>query len=229
MSICENVPSLRWNARVLLADDHFMVRAGIRSLLESIEHVTVMGEASDGREALEMLGTLDVNLVFMDISMPGLNGLEALSRMKQQFPHVSVVILSMHKNPEYAWKALQSGASGYLLKKDGVAQLKSAISAILSGKTYVSPEVSKALQWQNPGLSLSSPYRTLDQLSGRQREILQLIAEGENTKSIAQILHISSKTVEFHRARLMKHLGIYEIAGLVRFAVRAGLIALEGD
>ena len=215
--------------RVLLADDHYLVRAGIRSLLQAMPDVTVVAEASDGREVLECLTRETIDLVLLDISMPGLNGLEALPRIKKDFPLVSVVILSMHQVSEYAVKALNLGASGYLLKKDSVAQLQTALKAVLAGGTYLSPGLSKSFFRQSldaPGQLLQ---RSLDRLSPRQREILQLLAEGETTKGIGLILNISAKTVEYHRAQLMKCLEIFDVPGLVRFAVQSGLVALETE
>jgi DNA-binding NarL/FixJ family response regulator len=215
--------------RVLLADDHYLVRAGIRTLLEAVPGVTVVAEASDGREALEAMKKEELDLVFMDISMPGLNGLEALTRIKTDFPRVPVIILSMHQSEDYAWNAFNLGASGYLLKKDGVAELQSAIKAVLAGETYLSPTVSKGLLRHSLNAPRQFLRRSLECLSPRQREVLQLLAEGETTKGIAMILNISDKTVEYHRAELMKGLNIFDVPGLVRFAVRSGLVALETE
>jgi DNA-binding NarL/FixJ family response regulator len=215
--------------RVLLADDHYLVRAGIRSLLESIPGVTVVAEASDGREALECMGNETFDLVFLDISMPGLNGLEALSRIRKEFPRVPVIMLSMHQSNEYAWNAMEAGASGYLLKKDGVAELQAAVKAVLSGETYVSPGIWKGLLRQPLQAPRQLLHRSLQCLSPRQREVLQLMAEGETTKGIALILKLSDKTVEYHRSELMKCLNIFDVAGLVRFAIRSGLVSLEAE
>jgi DNA-binding NarL/FixJ family response regulator len=213
--------------RVLLADDHDLVRAGVRVLLDSIPNVTVVGEATSGREVLEILSRETADIVLMDISMPDLNGLDALSQIKEQFPIISVIILSMHKNAEYAARALQLGAAGYLLKRDGMAELQNAIQSVLAGRNWISSGVSKDLCKDTMGAARNMFHRSLDRLSRRQREILQLLAEGETTKGIALILGISNKTVEYHRMQLMKCLEIFDLPGLVRFAVRSGLVALD--
>jgi DNA-binding NarL/FixJ family response regulator len=213
--------------RVMLADDHPIVRAGIRAELEQSPLVEVVGEATDGREALEMVQAKLPDVVFMDISMPGLNGLEATARISKEFPQVRVVILSRHENEEYFWHALRSGASGYLLKKAAVAEIGTAVQQVAGGEIYLSREISKRLLKKLPLQQLAYRPGPVEQLSQRQREILQLIAEGQTTKAIALTLKLSPKTVEYHRAKLMEQLGIYDIPGLVRFALRAGLITAE--
>jgi DNA-binding NarL/FixJ family response regulator len=213
--------------RVILADDHPIVRAGIRDVLKEIPGVEVAGEASDGREAIEMVKSRQPNVVFMDISMPGLNGLEATERILKAFPHVRVVILSRHDNEEYYWRALQMGASGYLLKQAAIAELKAALQRVAAGEIYLSREISTRLRHQLPLQRIAHARSPVEQLTARQREILQLIAEGQTTKAIALILKISAKTVEYHRAKLMQQLNIFDIPGLVRFALRAGLISQE--
>ena len=216
------------SARVLLADDHPIVRAGIRVELERLPKVQIVGEASDGRQALEMAGTLKPDVVFMDISMPGLNGLEATARMTKDFPQVRVVILSRHENEEYYWQALRSGACGYLLKKAAIAELAPALQRVLDGEIYLSREISARLRNKLPLQKVAHAKNPLEELTGRQREILQLIAEGQTTKAIALVLKVSPKTVEYHRAKLMQRLSIFDIPGLVRFAVRSGLVGQEG-
>ena len=216
------------SARVLLADDHPIVRAGIRVELERLPKVQIVGEASDGRQALEMAGTLKPDIVFMDISMPGLNGLEATARMTKDFPQVRVVILSRHENEEYYWQALRSGACGYLLKKAAIAELAPALQRVLDGEIYLSREISARLRNKLPLQKVAHAKNPLEELTGRQREILQLIAEGQTTKAIALVLKVSPKTVEYHRAKLMQRLSIFDIPGLVRFAVRSGLVGQEG-
>lgn len=204
--------------RILLADDHVLVRAGIRSLLENLPNVQVIGEVGDGRLALELIAQQQPDLVLMDISMPHLNGLEAVAQITQDFPAVRVLILSMHTNEEYVQRALRAGVAGYLLKDSATVELDLAIQAILRGETYLSPSVAKhvvAGYVQN-----SAP----DPLTARQREILRAIAEGHTTQEIAQRLSISVKTVETHRAQLMDRLEIYDVPGLVRYAMRLGLI-----
>jgi DNA-binding NarL/FixJ family response regulator len=211
--------------RVLLVDDHVLVRAGIRSLLEKIPEVEVVGEASNGREAVEMVKTRLSNLVLMDIAMSELGGLEALPRIVKNFPGVSVVILSAHANEEYVIRALRSGASGYMLKDAATTELELVVKAVAQGKTYLSPSISKTVI--DSYLERVGGEGPLEHLTVRQREILQLIAEGKNTKEIADTLQISVKTVEAHRLQLMARLNIHDVAGLVRYAVRTGLVSSE--
>jgi len=211
---------------VLLADDHVLVRAGIRTLLEKIPNVKVVGEAASGREALEMVKTKLPNLVLMDIAMTDLNGLEALLRITKDFPGVKVMILSAHANEEYVIRALRSGAAGYMLKDAATAELELAVSSVREGKSYLSPSISRTAidSYLERMGDVISP---LEQLTSRQREILQLIGEGKNTKEIASNLEISVKTVEAHRLQVMERLRIHDVPGLVRFAIRTGLVSAE--
>jgi DNA-binding NarL/FixJ family response regulator len=213
--------------RVMLADDHPIVRAGIREALKELPGVDVVGEASDGRAAIELVKTTHPDVVFMDISMPGLNGLEATERIIKTFPKVRVVILSRHDNQEYYWRALRMGASGYLLKNAVIAELKSALQRVAGGEIYLSREISTRLRTKLPLDQIASARSPVEQLTQRQREILQLIAEGQTTKEIALTLKLSAKTVEYHRMQLMQRLKIFDIPGLVRFAVRTGLVSQE--
>jgi DNA-binding NarL/FixJ family response regulator len=213
--------------RVILADDHTLVRAGIRALLEKLPNVTVVAEANDGREVLELVKTQLPDVVVMDIAMPGLNGLEAAERMAQEFPTVRVIILSMHHNEEYVWRALKAGVAGYLLKKAATAELETALQRIMNREVYLSREISERLPPPGLGEGLAQQKSPLEQLSSRQREILQLIAEGQNTKQIAELLKLSPKTIEYHRMKLMSALNVHDVPGLVRFALRVGLIQPE--
>lgn len=213
--------------RVMLADDHTLVRAGIRALLEKLPDLEVAGEASDGREILKLVRASPPDVVLMDIAMPGLNGLEATARLSREFPGVRVIILSMHQNEEYFWQALKAGASGYLLKKAATAELETALQRVVEGEIYLSREISDRLVQKFPFQQMAYGRHPLEQLTERQREILQLIAEGQTTKSIALIINVSPKTVEYHRAKLMERLKIYDIPGLVRFALRMGLVLEE--
>ena len=213
--------------RILLADDHTLVRAGIRALLEKLPGMEVVGEAGDGREVLNLVGTRRPDVVLMDIAMPGLNGLEAAARLAKEFPDVRVIILSMHHDEEYVWRALKSGAAGYLLKKAATAELATALERVARGEIYLSQEISARLPKSFPLNGIANRKSPLEQLTGRQREILQLIAEGRNTKGIAEVLKVSPKTVEFHRIKLMDCLNVHDVPGLVRFALRAGLIPQE--
>jgi DNA-binding NarL/FixJ family response regulator len=212
--------------RVLLADDHALVRAGIRSLLEKMPGVEVVGEASNGRETLALIRSELPNLVLMDIAMPELNGLDTLAKIVKHFPGVKVVILSAHANEEYVIRALRSGASGYMLKDAATAELQLAIDFVTQNKTYLSPSLSQTVI-DSYLQRLDGELSPLEQPTARQREILQLIAEGKNTKEIASTLAISVKTVEAHRLQLMARLDIHDVPGLVRYAIRAGLVSLE--
>jgi DNA-binding NarL/FixJ family response regulator len=212
--------------RVLLADDHTLVRAGIRALVEKLSEVEVIAEAKDGREALRLVREHKPDLVLMDIAMPGLNGYEATSRISKEFPDVRVIILSMYANEEYVREAVHAGAAGYLLKRCAAAELEKAIKTVASGDSYFSPLVAEHVARDGPGRT-NSDRASMERLTPRQREILQLIAERHSTKEIAQVLSISVKTVETHRAQLMDRLGIHDVPGLVRFAIRTGLVSLD--
>jgi DNA-binding NarL/FixJ family response regulator len=213
------------NISVLLADDHTLVRAGLRKLLESIPGISVVGEAGDGLALLALAEELKPSLVLMDIAMPGLNGLEATARLVKTLPGIRVMILSMHQNEEYVRRALHHGAVAYLLKESAPMELELAIAAVLRGEIYLSPAVSK-------GVLDDYVHRLRDDdqpgkhLSPRQREVLQLIAEGLSTKDIARRLDLSVKTVETHRTTLMRQLNVHEVTGLVRHAVKLGLVLM---
>jgi DNA-binding NarL/FixJ family response regulator len=213
--------------RVLLADDHTLVRAGIRSLLEKMTGIEVVAEAGDGHEALELIKKQLPDVVLMDIAIPGLNGLEALARVTKEFPAVKVIILSMHTNEEYVLQALKAGACGYLVKDSAVAELELALKAVTRGETHLSSRFSnRVIGSYLERLGKGSPR---EELTPRQREIVQLIAEGKSTKDIAFLLKVSVKTVEAHRAQVMARLGIHEVVGLVRYAMRTGLVPPEGQ
>jgi DNA-binding NarL/FixJ family response regulator len=219
--------------RILLADDHALFRAGLRMLLEHMSGVEVVGEAGDGREAVRLSKTLQPTVVLMDIAMSGLNGLEATAQIAEESPRARVIILSMHLNEQYTVQALRAGAAGYLLKDAAAAELEQAVKTVTRGDTYLSPAVSTHVltdyrrrlrpgtESERPELSATPP------LTPRQREILQLIAEGHTTKQIAAVLHRSEKTIEAHRTRLMQQLDLHDVAGLVRYAIRIGLVSPE--
>lgn len=211
---------------VLLADALTLVRAGIRALLEKLPDVQVVAEAGDGRDALRLIKEHRPNVVLMDVAMPGLSGLEATKRIVKEFPEVHVLILSRHADEEDIWKALNAGAAGYLLQGSDVAELAVAVRAVSRGEMYLSPSISKHIikdYMRRVGGEESLPER----LTPRQREILQLIAEGVSTKEIARTLGISVKTVETHRAQLMERLNIHDVPGLVRYAIRIGLVQVD--
>jgi DNA-binding NarL/FixJ family response regulator len=206
--------------RVLLVDDHNLVRSGIRSLLEDIEGIEVVGEAADGGRAIELALELRPDLAVMDIAMKGVTGLEAAARIRRDVPETRVLILSMYANEEYVLAALKAGASGYLLKDAATAELALAVEAVRQGQAYLSPGVSVKLVEAYAGRAGEGAHG----LTPRQEEILRLISEGNATKEIAHRLGLSVKTVESHRAQIMDRLGIRDVAGLVRYAIRTGLI-----
>jgi DNA-binding NarL/FixJ family response regulator len=215
--------------RVLLADDHVLMRAGIAALLQRIPDLTVVAEADDGRDALQLIATHQPDIAMLDISMPELNGLEVAERVAREFPDVRVIILSMHATSDYVLRAMRVGASGYLLKGARLAELELAITSVARGETYLSPAAAKHViggyRDQASGAAPAADAQSQERLTARQREILQLIAEGRTTKEIAQMLTLSAKTVEMHRAQLMERLDIHDVAGLVRYALRAGIIS----
>ncbi len=211
--------------RVLLADDHTLVRAGIRSLLESLADVEVVGESGDGRETLELIVKTMPDVALLDIGMPGLNGLEVARRAARESPRTRIVLLSMYGDRTYVRQALRAGVAGYLLKGAAVAELPLALQAVMRGETYLTPRVSQEVVQDFLRDNRDDEPTPLDGLTKRHREILQLIAEGKSTKEIAHVLEVSIKTVETHRMRLMERLGIHDVPGLVRFAIRAGLVS----
>jgi len=202
------------------------MRAGIRALLEGLSGVAVVGEASTGPEALTVIEQVHPDLVLLDISLPELNGLGVAARLAKFEPRCRVIMLSMHTDAVYVRRAFQAGASGYLVKGADVPELALAIKAVMRGESYISPAVSGDVvrRLRRGDAADTTP---LESLTPRQREILQLIAEGDSTKDIARRLDLSVKTVEFHRSELMERLDIHEVAGLVRFAIRHGLISPE--
>ena len=212
--------------RVLLADDHALVRAGIRALLEGLEGVTVVAEAGNGGEVVELARKHRPDVVLLDISMPGLGGLEASALLKQELQEVRVVMLSMHANEEYVLQALRAGAVGYMLKDSATAELELALQAVMQGETYLSPPISRQVV-EGYVQRVGAEQPAADHLTPRQRQVLQLIAEGLSTKEIAYRLELSVKTVETHRAQLMERLQIRDIAGLVKYAIRNGLVSSE--
>ena len=210
--------------QVLIVDDHALVREGFCSLLEKMSGVEVVGEAENGRQALEMAERHQPDVVLMDIAMPELNGLEATAIITKELEKTRVIIVSMYTTDEYVLQALRSGASGYLLKNARGIELESAIQTVARGEIYLTPSVSKSVADYIKDPQKASSF---ERLTSRQREILQLIAEGYTTPQIALKLHLSEKTVEKHRSNLMRQLEIHDIPALVRFALRMGVIHLE--
>jgi DNA-binding NarL/FixJ family response regulator len=213
--------------RVLLAEDHALVRAGIRALLESMRGVEIVGEAMDGREAISMVAASLPDIVVMDLTMPGLNGIQAIRRLSIEFPSVRVLVLSMHDGEEYVSQALRAGAAGYLLKDSSSQELELAIRSIATRGSYLSPSIS-AFVLADYVRRDTREHAPLDPLTSRQREVLQLIAEGRTNHDMAEILKLSIKTIESHRSQLMERLDIHDVAGLVRYAVRTGVVELDG-
>ena len=211
---------------IVLADDHELVRAGIRSILETFPSVRVEAEAGDGKAALDLARRLQPDVLLLDITLPGLNGLEVADRIRKLGLGTRVLMLSMHSGPEYVARAIQSGAAGYLVKDSAVDELAAALESVLAGRKYLSEALDREVI-QGFLRSGESALEELAVLTPRQREILQLIAEGSSTREIAERLNVSVKTVETHRAQLMSRLGIHDVPGLVRFAIRTGMITTE--
>ena len=208
--------------QVILADDHALVRAGIRALLERIDRVEVVGEAGDGLQALELIEKLEPDVVLLDLTMPGLSGFEVLKETSERFPEVNMIVLSVHDSEEYAFHALRSGAVGYLPKSAASAELEVAIERVLRGEKYLSPTIAP-----EPRLEFSKGSSQTPDLTPRQMEVLTLIAQGSSTREVARALNIAVKTVETHRAQLMERLNIHDVAGLVRYAIKKGLVNID--
>ena len=218
--------------RVVLADDHNLVRAGLRALLERLPDVEVVGEASNGREALALIGKLKPDMALLDIGMPELNGLDAAARLAREAPRTRLVMVSMHATESFVAQAIQAGVAGYVLKESCADELPVLLRAVMSGETYLSPAVSKTLVGALKtklagGAAPDAAGAAGGVLTPRQREILQLVAEGKSTKEIAAKLDLSVKTVETHRAQIMDRLDIHDVAGLVRYAIRLGLVSAD--
>lgn len=205
--------------RVLLADDHLIVRQGLKALLQR-EGLEVVGEASDGHEAVRLAGDLHPEVAVLDLSMPLLNGIDAARQILQTSPRMKTILLTVHTEDQYVLEALRAGISGYVLKTQAALDLVQAIQDVSRGATYLSPGVSRAVVQAY----LATADLLPDPLTPREREVLQLIAEGKTTKETAQLLGVSVKTAESHRTRIMEKLDIHETAGLVRYAIRRGLI-----
>jgi len=213
--------------RVLIADDHRLVRAGIRSLLEGHSDIEVVGEAGSGQEAIEQTMRLQPDVILMDIAMGDLSGLEATQEIKERAPQVNVLALTMHDREEYFFAMLKAGALGYVLKESEPSELLAAIRAVQRGEAFLSPGVTKAVLEdylaQHPN-QIASRY---DSLSLREKEVLRLAAEGKTTREMADILHLSAKTVEKHRASMMHKLGLHSLPELIKYAIRKGLIEMD--
>ena len=212
------------SVRVLLVDDHTIVRQGLRRILEE-KGIEVVGEAEDGRKGLEMVRELEPDVVVMDISMPKLGGIEATRRVRKEVPGTKVIILTIHFDENYIFKTLDAGANAYLVKETASEDLFDAIEAVMAGESYFSPRIPpKVIKSYKKMVKSGKKVDDFSRLTNREREILQLIAEGYTSKQIGEMLFISDKTVENHRANIMGKLDIHDTAGLVRYAIRIGLV-----
>jgi len=214
--------------RIFIAEDHTIVRDGLRALLSSNPHFEVVGEAEDGREVIRSVEECKPDLILLDLSMPRMNGMGAIKEIKKLSPETKILVLTIHKTEEYILTALKAGADGYLLKYDTQAELMAAIKSILGGKSYLSPGVSeKVIQGYLEGRKTLKTKSSWDTLTQREREVLKLIAEGYKNKEIADYLCISVKTVVKHRANLMEKLDLHNISALTAFAIEKGLVTRE--
>src|SRR5215472_9177575 len=213
------------NIRILLADDHTILRAGLKMMLNAQPDMEVIGEAQDGRQAMQEAQRLHPDIVLMDITMPDINGIEATRRIKKQLPEIKVLILTMHENDEYVFQALRAGASGYLLKEAADTELISALHVVQSGQFYLSPAAQSVMVGDYlQRVRIGEEKDSYNSLTEREREILKLVAEGHTNNQIAEILVISPKTVDTHRTHVMDKLNLHSRAELVKYAMRRGLL-----
>jgi two-component system response regulator NreC len=212
--------------RVLLAEDHTIVRKGLRFLLEGEAGIEVIGEAEDGREAVQKTQELLPDVVLMDLSMPELSGLEATRQIKKRFSEVKVLILTRHANEEYVFQILRAGASGYVVKKAAPTELVLAIQSVCRGDSFLSPAISRPVIEEYIRRAEAIEESSYDRLTDREREVLQLVAEGHSSREIAELLHITERTVRAHRGHLMDKLDIHSTAELAQYAIRKGVISL---
>ena len=214
--------------RVLVADDHAIIREGLRVMLGNQPDMDVVGVAANGREAIRLVDDHDPNVAVIDISMPELNGIEAFQQMLPRHPHMNVVVLSIHETKPYVYRALKAGAKGYLIKETAGLEVVDAVRAVYRGERYLSQRINDLLMDVSfQPLETSLEDNPLEALSRREREILQLVAEGKTSQQIGEILSISPKTVDTYRSRLMHKIGVDDVAGMVRFAIQHGVISLE--
>jgi DNA-binding NarL/FixJ family response regulator len=214
--------------RIVIAEDHTILREGLKSLLSSSGEFEVIGEAEDGREAIRCVERLKPNLIIMDLSMPRMNGMEAIKEVKRISKEIKVIVLTVHKSEEYILSTFRAGAEGYVLKEETYGELMTAIHSVLKGKHYISPGISeKVLEGFLEGKEKLKPKTSWESLTSREREILKLIAEGYKNKEIAEELCISVKTVETHRSNIMEKLNLHNVQALTAFAIEKGLVSKE--
>ena len=209
--------------RVVLVDDHEIVREGMAALLRKCEHVEVIGQAADGRYAIDMVNELQPDVVIMDIGMPNLNGIEAARQMTEQYPNLKILALSAHSDGCIVAKMIKAGARGYMLKESAFSELQEGLHAMMEGQTFLCSGISKVVFSDYVNMITNPKWDNNDGLSGREREVLQLVAEGCTSKEIGKVLKLSPKTVDSHREHIMEKLGIRNVAGLTKFALREGL------
>jgi two-component system response regulator NreC len=211
--------------RILIVEDHTLFRAGLRMLLAQDADFEVVGEADNGRDAIRAVGELKPHVVMMDLTMPGMNGMEAMTDIKRRYPATRILVVTLHKTEEFIFASLRAGADGYILKEATHEELRAAIRSVSVGKTYLSRDVSvKVANGYREGGDVSSSHSAWDTLTHREREVLKLVAEGRSNKEMAEFLFLSVKTVEKHRAKLMLKLGVHNAAGLTAFAIEKGLL-----
>jgi len=213
--------------RIIIADDHSLIRKGLRTIIELESDIRVVGEAGDGQELLDLLPELQPDMVVMDISMPRINGIEAARKVVESYPKIRILMLTMHRSSQYFYNAISVGAHGYLMKDDSDTELMSAIKAVRAGKTYVSPQLSEEVT--NGMLSAFRDHREvpLVQLTGREREVLELVVKGYTSKKMADILCLSPRTIDHHRARLLKKFNMKNTVDLVKHVVRNSIVVPE--
>jgi DNA-binding NarL/FixJ family response regulator len=212
--------------RILLVDDHKILRDGICSLLKGYDDMEVVGEAADGRTAIRLVQELSPDVVIMDISMPDLNGIDATRKIMADFPSVKIIALSMHYDKQFVSEIFKAGASGYLIKDSAFDELEHAVRIVMDGKTYINPQIASLVVESLVSQSHPSGPQAFSLLTEREREVLQLIAEGKSTKQIAADLNVSAKTVESHRRQVMGKLNIRNVAELTKYAIREGLTSV---
>jgi DNA-binding NarL/FixJ family response regulator len=217
---------MRDKKRVVIVEDHAIIRNGLRALLQASSDLDVVGEARDGREAIRFAGELAPDLILTDLSMPGISGLDVIREIRRRYPDIKIIALTVHKTEEYIVASLEAGANGYVVKDANQEELMAAVSSVLAGNTYLSPQVTdKVVSAFLAGRSHSQSYTPWDMLTERERQVLKLVAEGHTNKAIADYLFISVKTVEKHRASLMRKLNLHNAPALTAFAMEKGLIA----